>query len=164
MAGRGHEALSRHHKSGRRIIYDPEVFVWHHRREGLIRHLKQIGRYGPHRGFFAKEFPEISWRLKYFLPTIFTVFLLTEMGLHFAQNSLLNSIYLAGIVAYAIALAAALYQINMRERNIGVTVISVLYIILTHIWYGVSFARGLVFTRELRSALDAAANTAAGRS
>lgn len=151
-------------RAGRRIIYDPEVFVWHHRREGLIRHLKQIGRYGLHRGFFAKEFPETSRRLKYFMPTIFTVFLLTGAGLQFAKNSLLNSIYIAGVIAYAFALAVALYQISMRERNIGVTAISVLYIVLTHIWYGVSFARGLVFTRELRSALDAAANTAAGRS
>ncbi len=151
-------------RAGWRIIYDPDVLVWHHRREGLVRHLKQIGRYGLHRGFFARAFPETSRRLKYFMPSLFTVFLIAGAGLHFAKNNLLDSIYLAGIIAYALALAVALYQIGTRERSIGVAIMSVLYIVLTHIWYGVSFARGLVFTRELRSPLDAAADTAAGRS
>lgn len=58
-------------KLGKEILYDPDVIAWHHRREGLKSHLRQIGRYGLHRGFFAKKFPETSRRLKYFIPSIF---------------------------------------------------------------------------------------------
>ena len=47
-------------KTGKKILYIPELVVWHHRREGLIPHLKQVGAYGLHRGFFAKEYPETS--------------------------------------------------------------------------------------------------------
>ena len=44
-------------KTNNKILYDPRIIVWHHRREGLLRHLKQIAGYGIHRGFFAKKFP-----------------------------------------------------------------------------------------------------------
>jgi len=95
ITGRGgHEALP-DIVSGLRmkIIYDPEVLVWHHRRELFWPHLKQIGNYALHRGKFAKEFPETSLRLSYFVPTIFLVFLiagtllsLLEIGHPYAFN------------------------------------------------------------------------------
>ena len=55
-------------KEGGKILYAPDVIVWHHRRSGLFRHLKQIGNYGLHRGFFAKRYPETSFKLLYFIP------------------------------------------------------------------------------------------------
>ncbi|OGR75591.1 MAG: hypothetical protein A2X40_08200 [Elusimicrobia bacterium GWC2_65_9] len=46
----------------------------HHRRAGLPGHLKQIGAYGLHLGFFAKEYPETSRKSVYFIPSVFVLF------------------------------------------------------------------------------------------
>ena len=43
-------------KLKKKIIYDPEVFVWHHRRKLFIPHLKQIINYAQHRGYFVKKY------------------------------------------------------------------------------------------------------------
>ena len=42
------------------IFYIPELRVWHHRRENLTRHLRQVGNYGLHRGHFAKIYPQTN--------------------------------------------------------------------------------------------------------
>ena len=38
--------------TSKKILYIPHMIVWHHRRSGLFQHLKQVGAYGMHRGFF----------------------------------------------------------------------------------------------------------------
>ena len=66
-------------KTGRKILYIPDLVVWHHRRAGLMGHLKQIGAYGLHRGFFVKEYPETSRKPAYFIPSgsgLFLIYLL----------------------------------------------------------------------------------------
>ncbi len=72
----------------KKIIYDPNVLVYHHRR-GLWRpYLKQIGRYGLHRGHFARILPKTSRRLFYFIPTLFTLFVfLTPLLLLFLRGA-----------------------------------------------------------------------------
>lgn len=140
-------------KMGKKIIYDPDVFVWHHRREGLIRHLKQIGRYGLHRGFFAKRFPETSKRFKYFLPSLFVIFLTTGIPLLYYGKSLSTMFYFTGIVLYLFALAAAFFQIQSKEKNIAISLVSLFYIFLTHVWYGIRFLQGYLSTKDLKSKL-----------
>lgn len=140
-------------KMGKKIIYDPDVFVWHHRREGLLRHLKQIGRYGLHRGFFAKKFPETSMRFKYFLPSLFVIFLTIGIPLLYYGKSLSTMLYFTGIVVYLFALAVAFFQIQNKEKNIAISLISLPYIFLTHVWYGIRFLQGYLFTKNLKSKL-----------
>ena len=139
-------------KLGGRIIYDPEVFVWHHRRKGLLRHLKQIGRYGLHRGFFAKRFPQTSRKIKYFIPSIFTAFLFSGILLLF-NLPLYRRLFLAGIAVYFIALVVSVFQIYGKEKNAGASLMSLPYTFLTHIWYGLRFGQGFVFTKKLSSRL-----------
>ena len=74
---------------GHKILYSPHLIVWHHRRSVLAPHLKQVGNYGKHRGYFAKKFPRTSLRLTYFVPSIF---LIGNIGL--ALLSLLDSFFL----------------------------------------------------------------------
>jgi hypothetical protein len=64
------------YKNKKKILYVPNMIVWHSRREGLASHLKQIGGYGIHRGYFVKKYPQTSLRLKYFIPTLFFLFVL----------------------------------------------------------------------------------------
>ncbi|MBI5892565.1 MAG: glycosyltransferase [Deltaproteobacteria bacterium] len=140
-------------KTGGKIIYDPDVFVWHHRREGLIRHLRQVGGYGLHRGFFAKKFPETSKKLKYFIPSFFVIFLSVGMSLFFTHNYFFSRFFYAGIGVYTIALIIALFQIQGKEKNLAVSLVSLFYISLTHIWYGIRFLQGYLFTKDLKSEL-----------
>ena len=142
-------------KMGKKIIYDPNVFVWHHRREGLLRHLRQIGHYGLHRGFFAKRFPETSRRFKYFIPSLFVLYLIMGTSLLFVHNSFFRGLYYTGIGFYILALAVAFYQIQDKEKDLAISLVSLPYIFLTHLWYGVHFLQGLLFIRDLRSKLRA---------
>lgn len=140
-------------KRGKKIIYDPDVFVYHHRRKGLLNHLRQIGRYGLHRGFFARKFPETSRRFKYFLPSLFVIFLSSGTFLPFSDNSFFSGLYYIGICIYLLTLVFAFYQVYDKERSFAVSVISLLYIFLTHIWYGICFLQGILFTKDLKSKL-----------
>ncbi|MBI4999602.1 glycosyltransferase, partial [Candidatus Gottesmanbacteria bacterium] len=57
------------YKLGKKIIYDPKILVYHHRRPIFKAHLEQISRYAIHRGHFARILPQTSLRLGYLMPT-----------------------------------------------------------------------------------------------
>lgn len=139
-------------KEGGKILYAPDVIVWHHRRSGLLRHLKQVGNYGLHRGFFAKKYPETSFKLLYFIPMFFVLYLaLFIISLLFFGRL---SFYMAlGFIFYIGALAYAFFDINKKAGDFKVSLASVYYIVLTHIWYGIRFIQGFIFTKELKSKL-----------
>ena len=61
-------------KIGKKLIESSDVVVYHHRRSLFKPHLKQVSRFGEHRGFFAKRFPENSVKLTYFFPSVLVSF------------------------------------------------------------------------------------------
>ncbi len=61
----------------KKILYSPDIIVYHHRREAIIPHLQQITRYAKHRGLFAKKFPKTSLRIGYLIPSLFTLYIIT---------------------------------------------------------------------------------------
>jgi len=137
---------------GGKILYAPDVIVWHHRRPGLLRHLKQIGNYGLHRGFFAKRYPETSFKLLYFIPAFFVIYLLLFIVslLFFGRLSFYIGL---GFILYMGALAYAFFDINKKTKDFKVSLASAYYIVPTHIWYGIRFIQGFVFTKKLKSKL-----------
>ena len=123
----------------RRIVYDPEVVVYHHRRRIFGPHLRQIKSYALHRGFFAKRFPATSLKPAYFVPSVFTVFLFAGW-LPGLVMPLLTTFWIAVLGLYsALALAFSLRTAN-PAGILGVFAGTV----LTHITYGVWFIRGLM--------------------
>ena len=136
-------------KTGKKILYIPEMKVWHHRRVGLFAHLKQIGAYGIHRGFFAKKYPETSRRLLYMVPSAFALFvILTPFSLVF---NLLSWLFLAGWGIYFLAIIKAFSDIcKFEKKTVGFA--ACYYIVFTHIWYGIRFLQGLM-TNKLVSRL-----------
>lgn len=64
-----HDLVYKLHK---KILYHPSIQVFHHRRPIFIPHLKQISRFGFHRGLFARILPKTSLKPGYFAPLIFT--------------------------------------------------------------------------------------------
>ena len=132
-------------KLGKKLIESSDVVVYHHRRPLFSPHLKQVSRFGEHRGFFVKKFPENSVKLTYFFP------------------SLLVSSLLAGIVlslifpffAYVVLFGAVVYLVSsliasaLQVRNVKLLLSVWLGIIVTHIVYGSFFLSGLA-KRDLK--------------
>lgn len=134
---------------GKKIIYDPEVLVYHHRRAVIVPHLKQISRYALRRGYFAKIFPKTSFRIGYLLPS----FLAYGLVLGLAAILLLPflaSVYLLCLVMYIAALAVTGLEVQIKEKDLRITVLAVISIFLTHLTYGLLFPVGF-FKKELKT-------------
>ena len=138
-------------KKGIRIKYIPQMIVWHHRREGLWRHIKQVGGYGLHRGYFANRHPETSRRLQYFLPSAVFLMLATSV---FAINGpdLISNLYIAGVSIYLLSLCVGIIDLT-RIHGLAIAVVAIPYIVFTHLSYGFWFIRGFLMRKELISKL-----------
>jgi GT2 family glycosyltransferase len=137
-------------KTGKKILYVPEMKVWHHRRAGLFAHIEQIGAYGLHRGYFAKKYPETSRRLLYMIPSAFAVFvILTPLSFFFEVMS--SWLFLAGWGMYFLVILKAISDICKYEK-MAVGCVASYYIFCTHVWYGIRFLQGLM-TNNLVSRL-----------
>lgn len=133
-------------KKGWKIIYDPDVLVWHHRRASLFGHLKQVWRYAVHRGHFARRFPETSRRIAYVLPTLLVAFLVVG---GFLIDGPLRDLYALSVTAYGGALFLSGMHEGIRHRDVLVGILVVPGIFLTHAVYGLGFPYGLV-KKDLR--------------
>jgi hypothetical protein len=121
------------------------VVVYHHRRSLFRPHLKQVSRFGEHRGFFAKKFPQNSLKPTYFFPSLLVLFLFAGVLLSFVFP-FFAYIVAASFIAYLTLsfLAAAL---QVREMKLILLVWSGM--IVTHLVYGVFFLSGLI-KRDLK--------------
>ncbi len=130
---------------GKKIIYDPEVLVYHHRRYMFKGHLKQATNYAKHRGYFAKTLPQTSLRFAYFIPTLFTlgVFLGPIVCI---IVPVLWYVYI-GVLTFYFILAA--YSLRSC-KGFCLFWISMAGIFATHIGYGINFVRGLLSKELLR--------------
>lgn len=139
-------------KLHKKMIYAPDVKVYHHRRSGFLRHMKQIGNYGMHRGFFAKTFPKTSFRLSYFIPSVYFIFVcfgwLALFGPAWARQ-----IYFFPWLAYFTALCVSTVVIYRKISDFKVALTTVPYLMCTHFWYGWRFIKGFVFVSDLKSRL-----------
>jgi glycosyltransferase involved in cell wall biosynthesis len=125
----------------KRIVYDPWVQVFHHRRPLFRPHLRQIGRYALHRGHFAKRFPATSLRLSYLIPSLFVLGLAAGAALA-CLHPWLRLAYLAALAFYALATLLTSFSLNP-----GLWLATWLGVMATHIVYGVRFAQGLLSRR-----------------
>ena len=123
------------------MIYDPRVHVYHHRRRLFLPHLRQIGRYALHRGFFAKTFPATSLRLAYMIPSLFVLGIVCG-GAACAFLPPLLPVYLG-----VLALYGALTFLAAFHRNPLGWLLSWLGIVMTHLVYGIRFLIGLLVRR-----------------
>jgi len=135
-------------KLKKKIIYDPKVLVYHHRREVFGPHLKQISRYAIHRGHFARILPETSLRIGYLIPALFVLGLIFGFFLSFI-HPIFKIIYFSAIGAYLILLLVTTIQVYLKEKNLKVALLVIPSIIATHIVYGILFIKGF-FSPRLR--------------
>ena len=125
--------------SGYRIIYAPDCIVYHHRRFLFKQHIKQISNYGLHRGFFVKKFPKTSFRLNYFIPSLFIIGLFLGFIISFFSKAFLQ-LYLVALISYVLTCFFA----SLRAKNLKLIFFTTLGIIITHLFYGINFIKGLL--------------------
>lgn len=132
------------HTHGGRILYEPRALVYHHRRQLFLPHLRQVSRYGLHRGLFARRFPQNSHRLAYWLPSLFV------LGL--AGGAVAAPLHPWLLAAYAgcLALYAAITLLYAFNRRLSAWVTVWLGIMATHVVYGVRFLQGYLLGRTPR--------------
>lgn len=130
-------------KTGKRIIYDPEILVWHHRRELFRDHLKQVQQYGLHRGYFARYYPETTTRQAYYLPSLFVAGIFTGPVLSLLFPSIWY-LWLGVLSVYSLALLSAIMQIT----NIKLALLTAAGIATTHVVFGINFIKGF-FTKSV---------------
>lgn len=125
--------------AGKKIIYDPRVVVYHHRRPLFAAHLWQVANVGVHRGYFVKAYPASSRRLLYFLPSLGTVAIGLSLLVSFVSPMVMK--YL--VLALAGWLCACCLSVWRSEKDPRIIVLAGLGIVATHLTYGLAFLRGL---------------------
>jgi cellulose synthase/poly-beta-1,6-N-acetylglucosamine synthase-like glycosyltransferase len=133
------------HSLGKKIWYDPEVLVYHHRRKLLKPLLIQVWRFAVHRGFFAKRFPENSRRPFFFLPSLFVLGLILGIPLAVFFTPL-RFVYLGTIGLYLVLVLAS----SITTRDIRLIPLVVGGIVSMHLTYGAGFIKGLLTRRLAR--------------
>jgi glycosyltransferase involved in cell wall biosynthesis len=127
------------HKHGGRLLYEPRAIVFHHRRQLFLPHLRQVGRYGLHRGLFARRFPQTSRRIAYWIPSLLVLGLVGG-ALVAPFHPFLRNTYLAVVAFYL--LVTFLYAFHRRP---GVWLTVWPGIVSTHLVYGARFLQGYLF-------------------
>lgn len=129
----------------KRIVYDPDVLVYHHRRKLFKQHLKQACNYALHRGYFAKVLPETSRKIVYFVPSLFV------LGLLFGPILSCFFPVLWYVYGGVLLLYFCLLVISTKNMNhMRVWGLSILGVFATHVGYGLGFIRGLLSNKLIR--------------
>jgi glycosyltransferase involved in cell wall biosynthesis len=138
-------------RAGSRIVYAPNLIVWHHRRSGLGRHMKQVGAYGLHRGYFARHLPETSFRLKYFIPSAAFI-VLAALVLIPVMPQMVDRCLIISASVYGVGVMAGCVDIA-KKTSLIVALGSLPFVVGTHITYGFYFLKGFLRRQPLVSRL-----------
>lgn len=125
-----------------RIYYNPDIVVYHHRRNTLKGYLKQHANYGFHRGAFFAHGDKNSRRLSYLIPSFFVLYLAILLpALSLSTNYVLLTTPLALYLLLCLFLIA---QSFIKTKNILLSFLTVPVLFLTHVVYGTMFIKGFI--------------------
>lgn len=129
-------------QAGYKILYAPNVAVYHHRRPLFFEYLKQIANVGKHRGYFAKRFPETSFRFWYFIPTCLSLGFFTLLIGSLINYQIRFIFFSLFILFFVLSWGSLIYK-----RSLLQSFFAAIGIILTHIFYGLYFIKGLTIRK-----------------
>ncbi len=134
---------------GQKFKYDPKPLVYHHRRSTLKAHLKQVSRYGQHRGLYARVFPENSRIPAYFIPSFFVIgFIFGPLTKLFSMA--LYKIYLGVMAIYIFMLIYKAFVVYLKEKNTLLSLYVLAGTFMTHLVYGANFMIGFIKRPKLK--------------
>ena len=126
-------------ETGARIGYNPWVIVYHHRRALFAPHLRQLGRYAFHRGYFVKRYPLNSRHFAYFIPSLFVLYLVA-----FALSAAFLPRGVCLVAGAPLGLYVALVALTTFSFNPICWLLTFVGVILSHLTYGVRFVWGVL--------------------
>ncbi len=129
-------------EKGLSILYDPEVVVYHSRREFPIPHLKQIWNVAIHRGYFFRKKIGESRKIVYLLPLMILVALPSVLLLMYLVN-----LQLAILIVLVILYSAILVS-GLPRNSLMISLILPFVAVSSHATYAIGFLKGLL-TRRL---------------
>lgn len=132
-----------------RIVYDPQVFVWHHRRNSLKKHIKQIFQYSVHRGFFSKKYSETSLKPIYFIPSFFLLYCISILVMAFSVAPNFLKAYTLPLAIYLALIAIFALIEGVKLKDLRVLIVFPPLSLVSHLTYGTGFLKGL-FKKELK--------------
>ena len=118
-------------KKGGKILYAPDVIVYHKSRELFTPLLKQISNYALHRGYFFKKFQENSFKIWFVLPSILLFFILTFLILILLNPSFV--IYF--LLLFSIYLLSNFFFGAIKSRDVKMAVLFSLGVFLLHLTF-----------------------------
>jgi len=133
-------ALDITYRLGKKILYDPSVIVYHHRKPLFKKHLQQIYRYGYYRGLFTRLFPETSRRPIYYLPSLGIISTAVLFLASFLFNNFLI-LFFPMMTYISIDLVESI-RLSIKYKCIKLIPFLLLGFPLTHISYAIGFIRG----------------------
>lgn len=145
------------YRENKKILYDPSVLVYHHRRNNLSGYLAQHGNYGFHRGAFFAHGDRNSKRLGYLIPSLFVSYLYLILAdfvisVFLPQISMLNAFYpftLFPLFLYMTFQLLLFFRALYDTRDFKIAFGAPVTLFLTHFWYGIMFFRGF-FTGKIK--------------
>lgn len=138
-------------KLQKKIIYIPNLIVYHHRRMDIKSHLVQTGNYGLQRGYFFRIFPETSRKMSrfYYMPSLLVLFIII-IGLLSIFNFFALELFITGLVVYILAILYSSFFLIKKTKSLLISIAFIPYIISFHLWYGIRFLQGFfLYKKEL---------------
>lgn len=127
------------------VLYHPDIWVHHHRRSSLLKHIMQHANYGKMRGTFAAQGDKNSTHLIFAIPTIFTLYCLSLGVLPMLSiPQAFMGMYFAPFMLYAIFALWQSIQYFVISGNIVITLCMWFMYPLTHFTYGISYLYGYI--------------------
>ena len=130
-----------------RILYHPNVKVYHHRRNTLEGHLRQHMYYGLTRGTFFAHGDRNSTNLIYFIPAFFTLYLfsvfivtLISAFVHFSRTTILA--YTILVWLYSLAILFVMLKTYFQSKKYYIALGTGMVIPIMHLIYGLFFIYG----------------------
>jgi len=127
-------------RDGGRIVYDPAVRVFHHRRPLFVAHLRQVWRYAFFRGRFVRRYGASRRNATYAVPAAF-VLLHAMLGACGARPRT-RPVAVAAAAAYGVLVAVAATR-GARAADASAPLVAI-GIYLTHVTYGVGSLLGFL--------------------
>jgi cellulose synthase/poly-beta-1,6-N-acetylglucosamine synthase-like glycosyltransferase len=139
-------------EAGMRIKYDPEIIVFHHRRESIKAHLIQVRGYGIHRGNFARHLRGNSNRFKFYIPSLFTVLVFSLPISLLVNVTLITTIVLFTLCLYSLSILLVGIQV-FKKHGFLTALLFPIYVFSSHLTYGGSFIQGFLKKHQILSKL-----------
>ncbi len=124
--------------SGYKLVYAPEVYVYHPRKEALKSFAKQLFGYGAGRAHQTTIQPD-SFKILYLIPTIFVLGLLSlPLSIAFNSNPAAKIILLCLGIYFLVSIITSL-KIAIKEKKIAILPAMPLIFFIIHVAYGTGF-------------------------